>query len=178
MRVRYRPHRRPHTRQTSNTCTTFQSSALLITERVAAFDQRMATRPRTISLKAYNYHAIGFARRLHIKTQMTQKVAAQFKKLLLARREDITRRLIQPEEVPAPILSDDPLDVTPAPLKAPSLDAHSQALLMEMDAALARIENGTYGECISCGKEIGTKRLVAFPCTRYCLACKSTTKPA
>jgi RNA polymerase-binding transcription factor DksA len=111
---------------------------------------------------------------------MTQKVAAQFKKLLLARREDITRRLIQPEEVPAPILSDDPLleAAAPTPLKAPSLDAHSQALLMEMDEALARIESGAYGECISCGKEIGTKRLVAFPCTRYCLACKSTAKPA
>lgn len=104
---------------------------------------------------------------------MTQKVAAQFKKLLLARREDVARRTVQPEEAP-PSLSDDPAGEAAPERISTSLDAHSRALLREMDAALARIESGTYGECIRCGQEIGTKRLVAFPCTRYCLACKST----
>jgi RNA polymerase-binding transcription factor DksA len=105
---------------------------------------------------------------------MNHKVAAQFKKLLLARREDVSRRLIQPqgETIPAH-LSDDPTEIDPAPSNPEPLDQNARALLVQMDAALARIASGIYGECIGCGKEIGTKRLVAFPCTRYCLACES-----
>jgi len=43
-----------------------------------------------------------------------------------------------------------------------------------MDAirsALARLENGTYGECSKCGKPIDPRRLVALPTTTTCLRC-------
>jgi RNA polymerase-binding transcription factor len=114
---------------------------------------------------------------------MTEKVAAQFKKLLLARRDDLTRRIVQPatlqvpEENPQVLPPDEPVSADSAPALdlAPSgQDARTQELIAQMDAALARIAAGTYGECIACNKEIGTKRLVAFPCARYCLACAST----
>ena len=113
---------------------------------------------------------------------MTEKVAAQFKKLLLARRDDLTRRIVQPvtlqvaEENPQVLPPDEPvsIDAPPAIDLTPGPDAHAQELISQMDAALARIAAGTYGECIGCNKEIGTKRLVAFPCARYCLACAST----
>ncbi|HEX4807579.1 MAG TPA: TraR/DksA C4-type zinc finger protein [Bryobacteraceae bacterium] len=36
-------------------------------------------------------------------------------------------------------------------------------------AALQRIEDGTYGRCIICGRPIETKRLEAVPWTPYCL---------
>jgi len=113
---------------------------------------------------------------------MTEKVAAQFKKLLLARRDDLTRKIVHPvtkapDESPQVLPPDEPVVVDSAPAVdiAPSTqDAHTQELIAQMDAALARIAAGTYGECIGCKKEIGTKRLVAFPCARYCLACAST----
>ncbi len=38
--------------------------------------------------------------------------------------------------------------------------------------ALARIEDGTYGKCESCGKAISIERLKALPYTRLCIECK------
>lgn len=42
-----------------------------------------------------------------------------------------------------------------------------------IDAALARIEEGTYGSCASCGNEIGAARLEFRPSSILCVSCKS-----
>lgn len=42
----------------------------------------------------------------------------------------------------------------------------------EIDRALARIEDKTFGICESCGKEIKPSRLKALPSARQCLPCK------
>jgi DnaK suppressor protein len=42
-----------------------------------------------------------------------------------------------------------------------------------IDAALARIEEGTYGVCASCGNEIGADRLEFRPSSILCVSCKS-----
>lgn len=42
-------------------------------------------------------------------------------------------------------------------------------LLDEVDAALARIDGGTFGACESCGEPIEADRLLADPLTRFCL---------
>jgi RNA polymerase-binding transcription factor DksA len=44
-------------------------------------------------------------------------------------------------------------------------------LLAEVNAALARIEQGTFGRCENCGQEIPKERLTVLPYTRYCLRC-------
>ncbi|MCB1387322.1 MAG: TraR/DksA C4-type zinc finger protein [Nitratireductor sp.] len=38
-------------------------------------------------------------------------------------------------------------------------------------AALARIDNGSFGECAKCGKEISSERLDAVPHTPFCREC-------
>jgi DnaK suppressor protein len=43
--------------------------------------------------------------------------------------------------------------------------------LKEVDAALERMEKGTYGICENCGKEIEIERLKAYPEARICLTC-------
>ena len=40
-------------------------------------------------------------------------------------------------------------------------------------AALARITDGTYGECIDCADEIGMKRLDAYPTAKRCIRCQT-----
>jgi DnaK suppressor protein len=116
---------------------------------------------------------------------MTEKVAAQFKKLLLARRLELSRKLVPTgDEARAgqPLDEHNQGDPDPAdsiPFLDPELSHQStqvRGMLMAMDAALARIAGGTFGECMTCGEEIGSKRLVAFPWTRYCLACQDTVK--
>lgn len=42
-----------------------------------------------------------------------------------------------------------------------------------IDAALARIKEGTYGTCASCGNEIGAARLEFRPSSILCVSCKS-----
>ncbi len=109
---------------------------------------------------------------------MTEKVAAQFKKLLLSRRLELSRKLVHTgkEARSSQPLGD--LDSADSILSAnpefSQQSTHVREMLMAVDAALARIAGGTFGECMTCGEEIGSKRLVAFPWTRYCLACQST----
>jgi RNA polymerase-binding transcription factor DksA len=43
--------------------------------------------------------------------------------------------------------------------------------IVEIDAALQRIAQGTYGTCESCGGAVGRDRLRALPETRRCVAC-------
>src|SRR5579871_6936922 len=40
------------------------------------------------------------------------------------------------------------------------------------EAALARIQQGTFGVCVSCGNDINPRRLDALPWTQYCLRCQ------
>ncbi len=46
--------------------------------------------------------------------------------------------------------------------------------LLSLEAALNRIENGTYGICEICNDKIPLKRLEAFLAARLCILCKST----
>lgn len=46
-------------------------------------------------------------------------------------------------------------------------------LLADVDQALVKVEDGTYGLCKSCGKEIGAARMEFRPTSRYCVDCKS-----
>ena len=48
-------------------------------------------------------------------------------------------------------------------------DALASQTLVEVQDALRRIEDGTYGKCIQCGREIEPVRLEAIPWARYCL---------
>jgi DnaK suppressor protein len=43
--------------------------------------------------------------------------------------------------------------------------------LAAIDAALGRVEAGTYGQCAKCGEAIGTERRVALPMTAVCVSC-------
>jgi DnaK suppressor protein len=50
------------------------------------------------------------------------------------------------------------------------LDA-ARMRLGDVEAALARLDGGTYGTCERCGAPIGAERLAALPATRRCIAC-------
>jgi DnaK suppressor protein len=54
-----------------------------------------------------------------------------------------------------------------------NLDRESK-LLKEVRAALARIEEETFGICLRCEEDIPEKRLKAVPWAAYCIACQET----
>ena len=46
-------------------------------------------------------------------------------------------------------------------------------LIYHIDEALRRVEEGTYGKCHTCGKQIRVQRLRVVPHARLCIDCKS-----
>ena len=100
--------------------------------------------------------------------------------LLLVRRASLARRTesLRREAVDALSQRDlsDMLDHD-----EPSADADGAAALMliqhaeerywEVEQALTRLDNGTYGRCMNCGTGIPLERLLALPATTTCVAC-------
>jgi RNA polymerase-binding protein DksA len=53
-----------------------------------------------------------------------------------------------------------------------SLEGNAEDILSAIDAALERIEDGTYGTCLRCGKPISEDRLEALPWATLDIDCK------
>lgn len=49
--------------------------------------------------------------------------------------------------------------------------------IVQIDAALRRLEAGHYGICVTCGEDISPKRLDAWPASAECLDCAETSNP-
>lgn len=73
-------------------------------------------------------------------------------------------------------------DTFPDPTDRASLEAdrnfllrirdRERKLIVKIQEALERIEDGTFGVCEACGEQIGMKRLEARPVTTLCIECK------
>jgi len=52
------------------------------------------------------------------------------------------------------------------------LEHNLETKLAALDAAIAKIANGTYGKCDKCGNDIPAERLEIFPEARFCVNCQ------
>jgi DnaK suppressor protein len=59
-----------------------------------------------------------------------------------------------------------------------ALDAREVTELEQIDLALLRMEDGSYGHCADCSADIPVARLHAAPATLRCLACQATSEHA
>ncbi len=55
---------------------------------------------------------------------------------------------------------------------AAMIDHHVDEI-SDIQAALSRVDSGTYGLCVDCGETIGFQRLQAYPSANRCLQCQS-----
>jgi DnaK suppressor protein len=98
-----------------------------------------------------------------------------FKRRLISREQDLKEQIAQLSDEARESSSaevEDPIDVvTSSEGKAAALEETTilSATLRQVQDALKRIEDGTYGRCIECGREIEPARLRAVPWTSYCL---------
>ncbi len=117
---------------------------------------------------------------------MTHTLTAPFKAQLLARRAGLSEQLVQlrggkvgraeasadhfgrPEDPSAQMATERELEF--------ALDARESAELDAVDAALQRIEAGTYGQCVDCGITIPEARLQAAPEATRCITCQEKTE--
>ena len=57
-----------------------------------------------------------------------------------------------------------------------ALVRQAQLHALEIDAAMGRLESGTYGTCEGCGETIGAGRLEARPVARTCIQCATANQ--
>lgn len=53
------------------------------------------------------------------------------------------------------------------------LGERESQMVADIDQALMRLEEGSYGSCVRCGKEIDERRLEAVPTARYDAVCQA-----
>ena len=65
-------------------------------------------------------------------------------------------------------------DATDTMLRARTFPLRDNAedLIAEIDAAMARLDDGSYGTCARCGQQIDPARLAARPAAIYCINCQ------
>jgi DnaK suppressor protein len=102
---------------------------------------------------------------------------AKFEEILSKKREELRNSLsrTQEERNQAQDFGRDEGDRATASLSKEMTfrqKAQERGLLMLVEAALSRINGGTFGECLNCGQEIGANRLTAVPWSRYCITCQ------
>jgi DnaK suppressor protein len=112
---------------------------------------------------------------------MNDELLNKFKELLLKRRSEILQY--------ADDTVTDMNDQTghyPDPTDRASIESdrnfilrlreRERSLLLKIDEALERIDQGDFGVCESCGMDIGEKRLEARPVTTLCIDCKTRSE--
>ena len=109
---------------------------------------------------------------------MKKKEREQFQKLLEEKRETLVSRSqrtadegrgVQPEGGEDYV--DDAVSHYTREFLLSLSDLERRQLTL-VEGALVRLREGTYGECMMCGEEIGAKRLEAIPWAAYCVSCQ------
>jgi RNA polymerase-binding transcription factor DksA len=59
-----------------------------------------------------------------------------------------------------------------------ALDLKTRARIDAIRAAIGRIDDGSWGECLECGRDIAPARILAVPTTRMCIKCASKANHA
>jgi DnaK suppressor protein len=109
---------------------------------------------------------------------MDKKKLESFKKKLESRQQDLRRMVTRTEQDGRTVDEDSAQDIADRAASSYnkeflfSQSNNDRQLLQMVESALARIREGSFGECISCGKEINPKRLEAVPWTRHCIECQ------
>jgi len=105
---------------------------------------------------------------------MSKNELEKYKKLLEARKAEIDASLRNRDEIAIEKAADAIDEVQLAgerELAIRNLDRES-ILLRSVRAALARIEDGSFGTCMHCEEDISPKRLNAVPWAPYCIRCQ------
>ncbi len=109
---------------------------------------------------------------------MDKKKLETFKKRLEARQQDLRRNVSRNQQDGRSSDEDAAQDIADKAASSYNKEflftqsTNERQMLGMVDSALARIREGNFGECISCGNEINSKRLDAVPWTRYCIECQ------
>ena len=121
---------------------------------------------------------LGRGRLLVKSLSMEKKKLDAFKKRLETRQQELRRMVTRTEQDGRTVDEDSAQDIADRAASSYTKEFlfhqsnNDRQLLQMVENALSRIREGTFGECISCGKDINAKRLDAVPWTRHCIECQ------
>ena len=105
---------------------------------------------------------------------MNKSEINKFRTTLAAKQTELAPRLRRRDGIAiekTPDALDEVQLATERELTTRNLERESK-VMREVRAALDRIQQGTYGTCLHCEEEIGSKRLNAVPWAPLCIACQ------
>jgi DnaK suppressor protein len=105
---------------------------------------------------------------------MTTTQLNTFRKILEARQAELRPSMRRRDDIAVERASDILDEVQLAAEREFATRSLERAAKLSRDvrAALARMDEGTYGTCVNCEEEIGMKRLNALPWTPLCIRCQ------
>ena len=110
---------------------------------------------------------------------MNKRDMNKFKKLLIEQRDELqgnVRRALSGDIHVDPDDFPDEMDAASSEVNLQftgRLREREQGLITKIEAALVKMDEGSYGECMTCGEDIGVARLKARPVDELCIECKS-----
>lgn len=113
---------------------------------------------------------------------MTNEQLQHYKDLLITEKNEILKELVDSKDSSKSLLENDSNTVNDSVDEANTnitqnilniVSTKNQQTLLAIDAALRRITEGSFGKCISCGREISSNRLDALPWATKCIECKN-----
>ncbi|HVN79260.1 MAG TPA: TraR/DksA C4-type zinc finger protein [Terriglobia bacterium] len=109
---------------------------------------------------------------------MDLKKSEHYKKKLLEKKGELYRVVSMTEQYGREADGDSTQDVADKAANSYtkeflfSQSSNERNILQLVNEALGRVEDGTFGVCVSCDNEIQQKRLEAVPWTRHCINCQ------
>lgn len=111
---------------------------------------------------------------------MNKKELEKYKKILTEKRDDLLQVVkAKKERDLTDVEIGDEIDSALQNVEKEmlfELADNEKVILDAIEAALRRIEKGTFGQCESCRGKIADARLNAIPWVRYCITCQSNAE--
>src|SRR5215471_12078561 len=109
--------------------------------------------------------------------KMTKKEMEKYRRLLEQKKNGLSNELAKARDAEEETTEESTQDIADKAVSSYtreflySLSDSDRTTLLQIDEALARIDDGSFGACRNCGSPMAEKRLMAVPWTPYCIDC-------
>src|SRR6266480_4146804 len=110
--------------------------------------------------------------------RMTKKDMEKYRRLLEQKKSELSDELAKARDAEEETTEESTQDIADKAVSSYtreflySLTDGERTVLLRIDEALNRIDDGTYGYCLNCNVQMSDKRLAAVPWTPHCVDCQ------
>ncbi|HKF41597.1 MAG TPA: TraR/DksA family transcriptional regulator [Thermoanaerobaculia bacterium] len=110
--------------------------------------------------------------------RLPKKELEKYRRLLLDKKNSLSNELAKTKNAEEETTEESTQDIADKAVSSYtreflySLNDTERNTIQQINAALARIEDSSYGFCLNCGNALNEKRLTAIPWSRHCVDCQ------